>query len=115
MTLVELTIALGVLTVAVGCLVEVLMAVNIGQERLSNRQQALETARNIAERVIGCDGDWQALCTEYNSESGVDVAVQDGDGAPNSGWARISVHVQTPSLSGEAAGKVTLVFGRAAH
>ena len=90
------------------------MAVNIGQERLSNRQQALETARNIAERVIRCDGDWQALCTEYDSQSGVDVAVQDGDGNPSSGWARISVHVQTPPLSGEAAGEVTLVFGRAA-
>lgn len=115
MTLIELTIALGLLTVAVGCLIEVLTAVSIGQERLSNRQHAFETARNIAERVIRCDGDWRALCAEYDSESGVGVVVQDGDGDPSSRWAKISVHVETPSLSGGPAGEVTLVFGRAAH
>lgn len=112
LTLVELAIALGVLAIAVGCLVEVLAAVSVGHGRLANRQRAFQTARHVAERVIRCSGDWQALCAEYDSLPDVAVTAEDGDGDPNSGWAKITVRVDVPAVRGGRAEEATLVFGR---
>jgi type II secretory pathway pseudopilin PulG len=112
MTLVELCLALGVLTVAVGCLIEVLGSVSVGQEGLAKRQEAMRTAQNTAEDVLDCDGDWQALCTAYDAEPNIDVTVEDGDGDPGSGWSKITVRVAAPSLKGGPDQHVTLVLGR---
>jgi len=112
MTLVELTVALAVLTVAVGCMIQVLNSVNTGQATLWNKQLALRTAQDIAENVLGCEGDWQAVCDGYDARSDVDVVVEDGDGDPVSGWSKITVHVRAVSVSAAAAEEATLVFGR---
>jgi len=114
MTLIEVTLALGVLAVAVGCLVEILASVSIGHERLRNRQAGVQAARNVAERVIQCNGDWRALCAEFEAMPDVAVSVQDGDGDPASGWAKITVRVDVPSLRGGPAEQIALVFGRTA-
>jgi len=107
-----LTVALGILAVAVGCLIQALGYASVGQERLANRQRALGTARNVAEDVLQCQGDWRALCSQYDASSDVDVTVQHGDGDPGSGWSRITVRVDVPSLTGGTTEQVTLVFGR---
>lgn len=115
MTLVELTVALAVLTVAAGCMIQVLNAVNVGQVALRNRQQALRTATDVAENVVACTGDWQALCDGYDARADVDVVVENGDGDPGSGWVKITVHVTTASISVAAPEEATLVFGRVAN
>lgn len=112
MTLIELTIALGILAVAVGCLIQVLSGVSSGQGNLWNRQQALHTAQSIAEDVIEEQADWQGLCTTYDARPDVDVAVEDGDGSPTSGWHQITVRVRAGSFSGQAEQEVALVFGK---
>ena len=112
MTLVELTVALAILTVAVGSMIQVLNAVNVTQVTLSNKQQALSTAKDVAESVAGCTGDWQALCDAYDARPDVDVVVEDGDGDPGSGWSKISVHVRPVSVSAAADEEVVLVLGR---
>jgi len=112
MTLVELTGALAVLTVAVGCMIQVLNAVNVGQVTLRNKQQALRTATDVAENVVGCTDDWQALCDGYDARPDVDVVVENGDGDPASGWVKITVHVTTASISAAVAEEATLVFGK---
>ena len=112
MTLVELTVALAVLTVAVGCMIQVLNSVNVGQATLQNKQLALRMAENVAENVVGCEDDWQALCDEYDARPDVDVVVEDGDNDPAYGWVKITVHVTTVSISAAAAEEAVLVFGR---
>lgn len=112
MTLVELAVALAILTVAVGCMIQVLNSVNIGQATLWNKQVALRTAQDVAENVLGSEGDWQAVCDGYNARPDVDVVVEDGDGDPVSGWSKITVHVRAVSVSAAAAEEATLVFGR---
>ncbi len=112
MTLVELAVALAVLTIAAGCMIQVLNSVNTGQVTLWNKQQALRTAQDVAENVLGCEGDWQAVCDGYDARPDVDVAVEDGDGDPVSGWSKITVHVRAVSVSAAAAEEATLVFGR---
>ena len=112
MTLVELTIALAILTVAVGCLIQVLSAVSSGQGTLWHRQQALHTARDIAEDVIAEQADWQGLCSTYDARPDADVAVENGDGNPMSGWHQITVRVRAGSFSGQPEQEVALVFGK---
>jgi len=112
LTLVELTVALGILAVAVGCLIQTLGYASLGQERLAKRQRALCSAQNVAEDVLQCQGDWRALCSQYDAASDLEVTVQDGDGDPGSGWSKITVRVAVPSLTGGTAEQVTLVFGR---
>ncbi len=112
MTLVELTVALAVLTVAVGCMIQVLNFVNTGQAALRDKQQALHTAEDVAENVLGCEDDWQALCDGYDARPDVDVAVEDGDSDPASGWSKITVRVRPASISAAADEEVILVFGK---
>ena len=112
MTLVELAVALAVLTIAVGCMIQVLNSVNTGQVTVWNKQQALRAAQDVAENVLGCEGDWQAVCDGYDSRPDVDVVVEDGDGDPASGWSKITVHVRAISVSAAAAEQATLVFAR---
>ncbi len=112
MTLVELTLALAILTIAVGCLIQVLSAVSSGQGTLWNRQQALDTAQGIAEDVIEEEADWQGLCSTYDTRPDVDVVVEDGDGNPASGWHQITIRVRAGSFSGQTEQEVTLVFGK---
>ena len=112
LTLVELTVALGILAVVVGCLIQTLGYASVGQERLANRRRALSTAQNVAEDVLQCQGDWRALCSQYDASSDIEVAVQDGVGDPGSGWSKITVRVPVPSLTGGTTEQVTLVFGR---
>jgi prepilin-type N-terminal cleavage/methylation domain-containing protein len=112
MTLVELTVALAVLTVAAGSMIQVLNAVNTGQATLWNKQQALHTAEDVAENVLGCEDDWQALCNGYDARPDVDVVVENGDGDPASGWSKITVRVRPVSVSAAADEEVVLVFGK---
>ena len=112
MTLIELTVALGMLAIAMGGFIEMLVNVNIGQEELWNRQQAFQSARNVAEDVIQEQGDWNQLCADYDAMPGADVVVQDGDGSPTSGWAKITVRVRVPADGGSFAREARLVFGR---
>jgi len=112
MTLIELTIALGILTVAVGCLVQILSSINVGQKELAGRQAALRMARTVAERIIECDDDWQALCDQYDALPDVRVAVADGDGDSGSGWSQITVRVESPLLAQAGTRDATLVFGK---
>ncbi len=79
---------------------------------LSNKRQALNTAKDVAESVVGCTGDWQAVCDAYDARSDVDVVVEDGDGDSGSGWSKITVHVRPISASAAADEEVVLVFGR---
>ena len=111
-TLVELAVALAVLTIAVGCMIQVLNSVNTGQVTLWNKQQVLQTAQDVAENVLACEGDWQAVCAGYDARPDVDVVVEDGGGDPVSGWSKITVHVRAVSVSAAAAEEATLVFGR---
>ncbi|MFH1730393.1 MAG: hypothetical protein ABIF82_01935 [Planctomycetota bacterium] len=112
MTLAELAVALAVLTIAVGCMIQVLSSVGTGQVTVWNKQQALRTAQDVAENVLGCEGDWQAVCDGYDARPDVDVVVENGDGDPVSGWSKITVHVRAVSVSAAAAEEATLVFGR---
>jgi len=112
MTLIELTLALGILATTVGGLIQILVNVSNGQEGLWNSQLALRTARNIADDVIQEPGDWEQVCTTYDAMPGVDVIVQDGDGDPASGWARITVRVSVPPDAGSSTREAALVFGR---
>ena len=115
MTLVELTVALAILTVAAGCMIQMLVAVSAGQSALRSKQQALHTAGDVAENVLACTGDWQALCSEYNAEPDVDVVVENGDGDPASGWSKITVRVRAASTSDAQEERATLVFGKVAN
>ena len=78
LTLVELTVALGILAVAVGCLIQTLGYASLGQERLAKRQRALCSAQNVAEDVLQCQGDWRALCSQYDAASDLEVTVPKG-------------------------------------
>lgn len=112
MTIVELTLALGILAVTVGGLIELQAAVNIRQQELWNRQVALRSAQNIADAVINETGDWQALCTTYSALPGVAISVEDGNDDPLSGWAKVTVHVSVASISRSPDPGTVLVFGR---
>ena len=112
LTLVELALALGILTVAVGALIQLLWSANTGHERLRNRQWAFQKARNIAEDVLRADSGWEALCTAYDAEDGVDVVVEDGDGDPLSEWHKVSVWVVYPPAGEGVAEEAVLVFGK---
>ncbi|MFW6157813.1 MAG: type IV pilus modification PilV family protein [Planctomycetota bacterium] len=115
MTLVELSVALGLLTIAVSCLVQVLVAVSDGQQQARNSRDALAKARNVAEDVIRCTGDWQSVCDQYDAQDGVDVAVEDGDGDPDSGWWQVTVRVRRPADADGPAREASLVFGKAGN
>ena len=112
MTLVELTLALGILAVTVGGLIELQVAVNTRQQELWNLQEALRRAQNIADAVINETGNWQTLCTTYRALPGVAINVEDGNDDPLSGWAKVTVHVSAPSISGSSDPGTVLVFGR---
>jgi len=112
MTLVELTVALALLTVTVSCLVELLVSVNTGQQRLRHKQQAYETATQIAEDVLHSTGDWQALCDSYDARDDVEVVVQDGDDDPASGWVQIVVRVALQTVGNGRAEAAQIAFGR---
>ncbi|MFO7897808.1 MAG: type II secretion system protein [Planctomycetota bacterium] len=113
MTLVELSVALGLLTIAVSCLVQVLVAVSDGQQQARNSRDALAKARNVAEDVIRCTGDWQSLCDQYDAQDGVDVVVEYGDGDPDSDWWQVTVRVRRPADADGPAREAALVFGKA--
>ncbi len=112
-TLVELIVALGLLTVAVGCLVQVLVAVSDGQQQAHNTRQALAKAQEIAETVIGHTGDWQALCAQYDAVDGMDVVVKAAGSHATANWWKVIVRVQYPADIGSEAHRATLVFGMA--
>jgi type II secretory pathway pseudopilin PulG len=112
MTLVEVAIALGVLSVAVGSLLQVLAAVNNGQQRLWASQEAHETARNVAEDLIQCSGDWGTLAGEYDAWDDVEVVVEPGGGLPDAGWSKVTVRSTVPVGSGDEVETATVVFGR---
>lgn len=111
MTLIELIIAFGILSVAVGCLVQTLVAAGAAQTDVWNRRQALRTAESIAEDLLHEQPDWRGRAAEYAALEGIDVVVQNGDGTPASGWAHITVRVQTRT-GDPAAPEIALVFGR---
>jgi Tfp pilus assembly protein PilV len=112
MTLIEIALAVGMLTIVIGALAQVLIHVGSGQAEARNRQRALWMAHNIAENVMHHSGDWHQQCSDYDATPGVDVVVQDGAG-PGSGWSKITVQVRVPPEDPTANKAVTLVFGRA--
>ena len=113
MTLVELTLALGVLAVATGCQIEVLASINIGRERLWKKQQAVAAVKRTAEEILLFDGDSSALHAEYNAPPAVVVQDADGDVVFDSGWAKVTVRETVQQLGREASEEVKLVFGKA--
>jgi type II secretory pathway pseudopilin PulG len=113
MTLIELTVALCVLAVATGCLIQVLVALNAGRERLWKKQQALDAAKQTAEAMIAFDGESDELYDAYHDPPRVIVQDGDGDLTFDSGWARVTIRETVPSVAGEAEEEVKLVFGKA--
>ncbi len=112
-TLIEIAVALGLLTVAVGCLIQVLVAVSDGQQQAHNTRQALAKAQKVAETVIGHTGDWQALCDQYDAVDGIDVVVEAAGNHSTTNWWKVIVRVQYPADIGSEAHRATLVFGMA--
>jgi type II secretory pathway pseudopilin PulG len=112
MTLVEVAVALAVLTVAAGALLQVLAAVNSGQQRLWASQKAFELARNAAEDLIQCETDWMALAGEYDAWDDVDVAIESAGGSPDAAWSKVTVRATVPVGAGDEVESATLVFGR---
>jgi prepilin-type N-terminal cleavage/methylation domain-containing protein len=113
MTLVEMTVALAVLAVAAGCLIQVLTTISAGQQRLAGRQAALDAAKQQAEEILQFTGDSAALYGAFNSPP--DVLIRDGDGDQvfDSGWVAVTVCGTVQSIAGEAEETVKLVFGKA--
>ena len=113
MTLVEMTVALAVLAVAAGCLIQVLTSVSAGQQRLAGKQTALDAAKQQAEEILQFTGDSAALHGAFSNPPTVVIRDGDGDQVFDSGWAVVTVCGTVPSIAGEAEETVKLVFGKA--
>jgi type II secretory pathway pseudopilin PulG len=112
-TLIELTLAFGLLAFAAACLVQTLVIATARRERLRRKQIARAELAARAEEILRFAGSSAQLKQAYHAPPETVILDGDGDTVFDSGWARVILRRPVPSLTGEREEMVQLVLGKA--